>query len=70
MEADFPKFHHLIESIRRATIAGKTGRAIEFHVKSSDWKNMPDKTKRALATMVNAAAKAHTEGKLNPLEKL
>lgn len=32
------------------------GRPVEFHVKSSEWKKMPPKTKAALAEMVKCAA--------------
>lgn len=52
---------------KNATIATETpnrrshqrmvGRPVEFHVKSSEWKKMPAKTKAALADMVKCAAK-------------
>lgn len=42
---------------RQLRVQRMVGRPIEFHVKGSEWKKMPDKTKAALAEMVKCAAK-------------
>lgn len=38
--------------------------AISFHVKSSEWRKMSAKTKKAIVEMVKCATKAVREGKL------
>lgn len=55
----------------KATIATETpnrrshqriaGRPVEFHVKSSEWKNMPAKTRAALVEVVKCAARMQRE---------